>query len=359
MHGPERFVMSATAPRQLASRRLRALDDAEAVFADMVERGFTDGLPVIPPTEAAVWKMLDYARMLPDEPISIVPPDNAMVTAEKLAINAVMAGCLPEYFPVLVAALRASAAPEFNLLGIQTTTSPVAPVIVVNGPIRARIGINSERGCLGPGWRANATIGRALRLVLVNMGGCPPGEIDKAIHGMPGKFTFCFGECEEQSPWPALHVERGFAADESVVTVFGGQGTHNILGMFRTPENLVHVLADGMRFYGSNGYLRGTGTPLIIMSPGHAATFASHGWDKARLKAALFEATQIPRAQIPDEQQLSRPVYADYAPDEMVLPCERAEDIQIVVAGGPEGYHITYVPSFSNVTLSSCAIQIP
>ena len=329
------------------------------MFDDMYGHGFTDGLPVIPPTEEAVWEMLDLAGVSPDETIAIVPPDNVAVSAEKIAINAVMAGCLPEYFPVVLAAVKAAVEPQFNLLGIQTTTSPVAPVVVINGPIRARIGVNSQRGCLGPGWRANATIGRALRFVLVNMGGCPPGDIDKSIHGMPGKYTFCFGELEEESPWPPLHVERGFDREQSTVTLFGGQGSHNILGMFRTPENLVHVLSDGMRCYGFNGYLRGTGSPLIVMSPGHARTFADHGWDKDRIKQALFEQSQIPRSHIPDEQQLSRPVYADYPPDQMCLPCRRPEDIHIVVAGGPEGYHIVYIPSFSNVDASTMAIPMP
>jgi hypothetical protein len=341
----------------LVSRRVTAPADFRGVFDDMYGRGFTDGLPVIPPTEEAVMEMLAFAQLAPDAVIAIVPPDNAAVTAEKVAINAVMAGCLPEYLPVVIAALKAAVEPKFNLLAIQTTTNPVSPVVVINGPIRKALDVNSRRGCMGPGWRANATIGRALRLVLVNAGGCPPGEIDKAIHGMPGKYTFCFGELEEDSPWVPLHVERGFAPEQSTVTLFGGQGTQNILGMFRTPENLVHVLADGMRCYGYNGYLRGNGTPLIVLSPGHAAIFAQHGWDKARLKIELFERAQIPRSHIPDEQHLSRPVYADYAPDQMCLPCRRAEDICIVVAGGPEGYHMVYIPSFSNVEPSTALIE--
>jgi hypothetical protein len=260
--------------------------------------------------------------------------------------------------PVVIAALKAAVEPQFNLLAIQTTTNPVAPVVVVNGPIRNQIELNSRRGCLGPGWRANATIGRALRLVLVNMGGCPPGDIDKAIHGMPGKYTFCFGELEEESPWLPLHVERGFAPEQSTVTLFGGQGTQNVLGMFRTAENLAHVLADGMRCYGYNAYLRGTGTPLIVLSPGHANTFAQQGWDKRRIKEELFERAQIPRSHIPDERQITRPVYVDYAPDQMCLPCRTPEDICIVVAGGPEGYHMVYIPSFSNVEPSTAAIQL-
>src|ERR1700730_17999819 len=174
----------------LVSARFKVTNDFGAAFTDMCERGFTDGLPVIPPTEAAVRAMLDAVGMQPNELIAVVPPEGGPATAEKVAVNAVMAGCLPEYFPVVIAAMRAVTEPKFNLLGVQTTTNPVGPVLIINGPVRTALKINSGRVCLGPGWRANATIGRALRLCLLNIGGCPPGEVDKAIHGMPGKFTF-------------------------------------------------------------------------------------------------------------------------------------------------------------------------
>lgn len=343
----------------LMSRRLRVAGTFEAVFDDMYAKGFTDGLPVIPPTEESVAAMLAGAQVGGDEVIAVVPPDNPSVTAEKVAINAVMAGCLPEYFPVVLAALKAVAEPGFNLLGVQATTNPVAPVLVINGPIRNELNINCRRGCLGPGWRANATIGRALRLTLMNCGGCPPGDIDKAIHGMPGKFTFCFGELEEDSPWEPLHVEHGMSREQSAVTAFGGQGTQNILAFFRSPEGIVHVVADGMRCYGYNGYLRALGNPLIVMTPGHARIFAQHGWDKKRIKHELFVQAQIPRSHIPSEQQLLTPVYVDHSPDQMCLPCESEDDIAIVVAGGPEAYHITYIPSFGNTALSTEEIRVP
>jgi hypothetical protein len=342
----------------LVSNRIRAPNDLRAVFDDMERRGFTDGLPVIPPTEERVHEMLDYVGMAPDELIAVVPPEGGPATAEKVAINAVMAGCRPEYMSVVVAAVRAVTQPQFNLLGIQTTTNPVAPVLVVNGPVRERIGINSRRGCLGPGFRANATIGRALRLVMLNIGGCPPGDVDKAIHGMPGKFTFCFGELEEESPWESLHEEQGFRKEQSTVTAFGGQGTQNLYAAMLAPEHIVHMLADGMRVYGNNGYLRAVGSPLVIMSPGHARIFADHGWDKARLRAELFERTQIPRAYIPSAPQLSKPVYSDYPPDAMCQLCNAPEDIKIVVAGGPEAYHITYVPSFGTTVPTTAEIAV-
>jgi hypothetical protein len=342
----------------LSSERLRVRNDARAIFDDLYARGFTDGLPVIPPTEEAVADMLEHCGLRPQDEIAVLPPANSVATAEKVAVNAVMAGCLPEYLPVVIAALQAMTAEGFCLLSVQTTTSPVAPVLVINGPIRERIALNTGRGCMGPGRRANATIGRAVRLALVNIGDCPPGEIDKAVHGMPGKFSFCFGEREEESPWEPLHVERGFAATQSTVTVYGGQGTQNILGMFRQPENILHVLADGMRSYGHNGYLRGSGTPLVVMSPGHARILGEHGWDKQRIRNELFERTRIRRSEIPAELQITRPVYADYGPDELCATCRTPSDIHIVVAGGPEPYHIAYIPSFSHVQAQTAAIAV-
>src|SRR6185295_19343688 len=202
----------------LVSAKLRVENDFGAVFSDMYGRGYTDGLPVIPPTEPAVRAMLEAANLEPNALLGVVPPEGGPATAEKVAINAVMAGCLPEYFPVVVAAIRAITEPKFNLLGVQTTTNPVGPVLIVNGPIRNEIGVNSGRGCLGPGWRANATIGRAIRLCMLNIGGCPPGDVDKAIHGMPGKLAFCFGEAEEESPWQPLHVDNGYTRQQSTVT---------------------------------------------------------------------------------------------------------------------------------------------
>jgi hypothetical protein len=304
-----------------------------------------------------VLAMLAAARTPPDELIAVVPPERGPATAEKVAINAVMAGCLPEYFPVVVAAMRAVCEPKFNLLGVQTTTNPVGPVLIVNGPIRTQLDINCGRGCLGPGWRANATIGRAIRLCLLNIGGCPPGDVDKAIHGMPGKFSFCFGEFEEQSPWAPFHVDNGIARTQSTVTAVAGQGTQNIYAALHDPADVVTMLADGMAVFGNNGYLRAVGNPLVIFSPGHAKLFAEAGWSKQRVKQALFERTKILRKRIPRATQLSKPVYDEYADDELCLLCQKAEDIIIIVAGGPEAYHITYVPNFGTTVYSVIEIK--
>ena len=342
----------------LTSRRFKVDGDSRAVFADMYGRGFTDGLPVIPPTADAVQELLDYVGMPADALIAEVPPKNGAATAEKAAINAVMAGCLPEYFPVVIAALKAVVEPKFNLLSIQTTTNPAAPVLVINGPVRNQLEINCGRGCMGPGWRANATIGRALRLILLNIGDCPPGDVDKAIHGMPGKFTFCFGELEEDSPWEPLHVEFGFRREQSTVTAFAGQGTQNLYATLQKPESIIHMLSDGMRCYGNNDYFRAVGSPLVVITPGHAKIFATHGWDKPRVKRELFERTRIPRSYIP-ETQPSGPVYASFPPEQMCEICRTPEDIRIVVAGGPEAYHITYIPSFGTTDPSTVEIIFP
>lgn len=343
----------------LASARIEGLDDIAQFFGDLYGKGLTDGLPVIPPLEKYVRAVIDYVGLPPEQLIATIPPEGGPATVEKLAINTVMAGCLPEYFPVVIAAIRALAEPRYNLLGVQTTTNPVAPVLVVNGPVRKQIGIHCGRGCMGPGFRANATIGRAVKLALLNIGGCPPGDVSKSIHGFPGRYTFCFGELEEESPWEPFHVELGYQREQSTVTVFGGQGTQNLYACFLTPESIIHMVADGMACYGNNGYLRGTGNPVVVFSPGHAGIFAEHGWDKARIKKELFQRTLIPLAQIADERQLSHPIYNDWDRSRSIQLCRKPEDIVILVAGGPEAYHVTYLPSFSSTDRVTQMIEIP
>lgn len=343
----------------LKAQRLRTRNDARAVFDDMYSRGFTDGLPVLPPTQSAVQEMIDQVGLPPDATVATLMPNDDPVTVELAAINAVMAGCRPEYLAVVLAAVKAVSHPDFNLLGIQTTTNPVAPVLLINGPIRGQIDINSGRGCMGPGWRANATIGRALRLILLNAAGGTPGDVDKATHGMPGKFTFCFGELEEQSPWAPYHVEHGWDAGRSTVTAFGGQGTTNAITIYQKPETIVQVVAQSMRCVGYNAYRNAWGSPLIVMPPGHATIFHEHGWDKSRIQHELFERCKIPRREMPEERLLVGAVYDDFAPEDMCLVCRKAEDIAIVVAGGPEAYHITYIPSFGHTDPITVGIDVP
>ena len=198
------------------------IDETEDLVEVCYENGWTDGLPVVPPTPERVERMLGGTDRDPDELIAAVPPKWGRATVEKVAINAVMAGCKPAYLPLILTAVEAVTSEQFNLHGVQVTTSHVGPMVVVNGPIRKQLEINDGFNLFGQGWRANATIGRALRLVCTNIGGGLPGELDRAAFGHAGKYTCCIAEKEEGSPWQALHVDRGFQADDSTVTVFCG-----------------------------------------------------------------------------------------------------------------------------------------
>ena len=227
--------------------------------------------------------MLDGARRDPDEVVGIVAPNLVPVTVEKVAVNAVMAGCRPEYLPVVLAAVEATCTEGFNIHGVLATTFSVGPVIIVNGPVARAIGVNSGVNVLGQGNRANSTIGRALQLVVRNVGGGRPGGVDRATLGNPGKVGLCFSEDEEGSPWEPLSVERGVPDGVSAVTVFAGGGTHSISDQTaRTPEDLSRTLASGLRSVDT----------LLLVSPDHGRTFRDGGWSKARLRAALEQPNQ-------------------------------------------------------------------
>ena len=207
---------------------IRADLDFEAANEALYQAGMTDGLPVIPPTPERVARMLEGARREPGQSLGVMGPGYGKATIEKIAVNAVMAGCRPEYMPVLVAAVEAMLDYEFNLYGINATTHPVTPMLVLNGPVAGRLKVNSGYNCMGPGWRANATIGRAIRLILVNIAGGTPGNGDRATHGTPAKFSFCLAENELASPWAPLHVRRGFSPGQSTVTVHASEAPHEI-----------------------------------------------------------------------------------------------------------------------------------
>ena len=271
----------------LRSRRVElaaAEDEPEAFF----ERGWTDGLPVVAPTPARVLRMLEGTTRPPDEVVALVPPAFAECTVEKVAVNAVMAGCRPEYLPVVLAAVEAACSDEFNMHGLLCTTWFAGPVVIVNGPVARQIGMNSGVNALGQGNRANATIGRALQLVVRNVGGGRPGEIDRATLGNPGKYTFCFAEDEEGSPWEPLAVERGVPEGTSAVTLFAGYGPHAVADQLsRTPESLARSLAWALEgiFHPKLAFYTDA---VLVISPEHARVFREAGWDKARLRAELL-----------------------------------------------------------------------
>jgi hypothetical protein len=330
----------------LRARRIdiAPLDDP---FEFMFDQGFTDGLPVIPPAPERVLRMLGGTRRDAQEVIGIVPPNMAPVTIEKIAINAVMAGCKPEYLPVVIAAVDAALTPEFNAHGVMATTWGATPVIVVNGPIRNRIGMNMGMMALGYGNRANATIGRAVKLVLRNLGGARPGEIERSTFGSTGKFTTCFAEWEERSPWEPLHVERGFKREQSVVTLFGIEsGSRQIADQTsRTAHALVGSLGLGLQAcWHPKSY--GAGDALLVVSPEHADTIARDKWGKADVRKRIQEVTSKPLRELIPDDDCGEGVPAarlgikgtDPAQLEQRLSKFRsAANIHIVVAGGEAG----------------------
>ena len=277
------------------------LGDAEDDVEAMYDRGWTDGLPVVAPTQARVLRMLAGTSRGAQETVAIVPPDLVSCTVEKVAINAVMAGCLPEYFPVVLAAVEAACTSTFNAHGLLATTYFSGPVLVVNGPIAQRIGMNSGVNVFGQGNRANSTIGRALQLVIRNVGGGVPGGVDRATFGNPGKVGFSFAESEDAAAaagWVSLATERGMPEGTSAVTLFAGEGPRAIVDQkSRTAESLVKSFAACLRTV-AHPKLPLAFDALVAVSPEHLRTFAGAGWDRARLRAELFALLTIPGSEI-------------------------------------------------------------
>ena len=265
----------------LRSRRveLAALEDE---WEAMWDRGWSDGLPVVPPTEARVLRMLEGTTRAPSEIVATVPPTLVECSVEKVAVNAVMAGCEPEHLPVVIAAVEAACTDEFNMHGVLATTMSVGPVLVVSGPIAKRIGMNSGLNALGQGNRANSTIGRALQLVVRNVGGGRPGEVDRATFGSPAKVGFCFAEDETGSPWTSLAESRGWRSDQSTVTVFAGESPRILADeKSRSPESLTRHLAQALQATVSPRMMLGIDA-MLVLSPEHMARYADAGWTRDR-----------------------------------------------------------------------------
>ncbi len=319
---------------RLASRQVE-VGDAEDLMEACYERGWTDGLPVVPPTQARVMRMLQGTTRAPDEILGLMPPDLAPCTVEKVAINAVMAGCKPEYMPVVLAAVEAALIDEFGMHGVLCTTMFVGPVVIVNGPIAKAVGMNSGVNALGQGNRANASIGRALQLVVRNVGGGRPGEIDRATLGNPGKYTFCFAEADD-SVWEPMSVERGFSREASTVTLFAGEGVQGIVDQkSRTPESLARSFALSLRAV-DHVKLAMAGDALLIVSPEHSRVFIDAGWSKARLREELERLLQLPG----DELVVGAGGIAEGLPAAVagtVVPKFRPGGLNIVRAGGTAG----------------------
>ncbi|MEY4948591.1 MAG: hypothetical protein RL698_802 [Pseudomonadota bacterium] len=326
---------------RLEARAIEIGDDEdpdEALFA----RGVTDGLPVVHPTEERVLRMLGGTRRDPREVVALVPPNLAPATVEKVAINAVMAGCRPDYLPVVLAAVEAACSDAFNMHGVLATTYFAAPLLVVNGPIRARIGLNSGINVFGQGHRANATIGRALNLVVRNVGGGRPGEVDRATLGQPGKFTYCIAENEEASPWEPLHVERGFAREDSTVTLFAAEAPRAIVDQAsRTASGLATSLGLAMQSVAHPRW-GGYGDVFLVLPPEHVDTIARDGWTKDDLRRRIQEVTARPLSELLADDDCREGLPAKLAggrdPSEVrVSKFRDPAKIHVVVAGGPAG----------------------
>lgn len=321
------------------------IDDQEALYA----RGWTDGLPVVVPTPEKVASMVAGSGRDAAERVGPIPPRYRHGTIEKIAVNAVMAGCRPEYFPVVLTALDAALDPDCQLYGIQTATNTTSPLFIVNGPLARKLDINARGNVFGQGARANATIGRAVALTLRNIGGDIPCETDMSTHGHPGKFTACIAEAEEDSPWAPFHVDAGFPADHSTVTVIGASAPQNIFtyGCETGQDVLEHFIGATLGL-GHNNIMFQTG-PLFVVSPEHAATMARDGIGKKDIQNALFQRARIPLSRFAERtvrglHHRRARWFAEVGDPGHIGIADRPEDIHIVVAGGA-GIHSLFVPT--------------
>ncbi len=346
----------------------------DSIYELFYKNGWTDGLPIVPPTRERVDKMMSTVKRPANECVALLAPNMGEATIEKLAINAVMAGCLPSYFPIIVAAVEALADPRFNLYSINTTTNPTSPMLIVNGPVRNHVDINCSWGVLGPGWRANATIGRAISLIMLNIAGRIPGKVSKAVIGHPGRYGMCIGEREEESPWEPLHVERGFQQSESTVTVVSPGGVHSLEDLGNTTAaSLLTDLAGGLHLSSTLNTqpFWGLGEAVLIMCPDHARILAREGFSKQDVKRYLCEHIQIPHSFF-SEGTLNRMVGMDtgehpyhvdrqkmikdglikdgqkQVTDKGVSLFARPDQILVVVAGGDGRIHSAYCPTWGD-----------
>ena len=325
------------------SRYVELEDSFEAINGYLYAQRMTDGLPVVPPTEERVAAMVAGSGRPAGALVGEVPPLNARATIEKIAINAVMAGCEPAYMPAIVAAVEALLDTAFSAHGIQTTTNPVGPVIMFNGPIRHMLEINCGAGCLSSGDKANVTIGRALRLVMVNVGGATVGDVDKAALGWPGKITCCcFGENEEDSPWEPYHVEHGFRKEDSTVTLIPASGMWPITDSSPDPENVLHHLTYGMATTGhAGGLVPERHEQILIVSPVIAQNVARLVRTKDDLKRHIYENAWIELAWYPPNRHEGAVAKLKELGISMrngkVPICEGWEKIVVICAGGKGG----------------------
>jgi hypothetical protein len=323
----------------------------DRVYDEFMRREWCDGLPIVAPTRERVDAMLAGARADGAESLGLMPPLWRECTLETMAVNAVMAGADPSYFPVIVAAVQAMLEPAFNLYGVQATTHPVAPLLIVSGPHARAIGLHAGSGLFGPGFRANATIGRAIRLILLNIGGAWPGRHDMATQGSPAKFSYAIAEREDASPWAPLHVGLGFRADESVVTVYGGEPPHNVNDhVSTTAPGILNNIADAAATLGSNvGWYFSQSQLLVVLGPEHAATVAADGFGKEDVQRFVFEHARLPLGRLRLGGMWGMhdwPAWMRKTTDDSVmLPLVPTPDDVLVIVAGGSGKHSAVVPN--------------
>jgi len=302
--------------------------DAEDALEILYARGVTDGLPVVPPTPERVRAAVAASGRDGDELVGLVAPRLGRATVQKIAINAVLAGCRPEYLPAVIAGVEAICDPDFALVGVSGTTDAVTPLLIVNGPVRQALDVNCGAGVFGAGWRANATIGRAVRLVWANVGGAAPGVISMSTFAQPGRYSYCIGEREEASPWEPLHVEHGFAARDSTIAALAAEAPQIVVDAHhRAARDVAATIARSAEAIASHAQ-GDLGDTVLVIGPEHAGTIAGDGWSKADLREFVWERA---RAEV----------------DGARVPKFRTPaNLHILVAGGTAGRFSAWIPGW-------------
>jgi hypothetical protein len=341
-------------PADLASRRFTVEDETDPVEF-CFRQGWTDGLPVTPPTESRVRAMLEAARLDPKQEVAFVTHRAVSITAEKVAVNAVMAGCLPVYMPVVVAAVEGIGDPRWSYHGPGTSTAGAGVLMIVNGPIARALDIHAGDNLFGPGWRANLTIGRAVRLVMRNVCGSRPGTLDRGTLGHPGKLSYVIAENEAESPWPPLHVERGFAPEQSTVTVVAAEAPHQFYNQLsRTAEGVLTTLCDDMRI---SGNVMGQPHYVLVLAGEHMRVIAGDGWSKADIRRYVFEHTQSSQAHLKRTQRMAGAVEPG-DDTRMRSLLASPDDLLVVAAGGRAGAFSAYIPGWGSSRASAAVTKV-
>jgi hypothetical protein len=331
-------------PAALTSKRHTVAESGDAIEF-CFQQGWSDGLPVVPPTEGRVGAMLEAAHLDPKQEIGYVTHRAVSITAEKVAVNAVMAGCKPEYMSVVVAAVEGISDPAWSYHGPGTSTGGAGVLMIVNGPVARDLDINAGDNLFGPGWRANLTIGRAVRLVMRNVCGSRPGTLDRGTLGHPGKLSYVIAENEAESPWTPLHVERGFQPEQSTVTVMAADAPHQFYNQLsRTAEGVLTTLADDMRV---SGNVMGQPHYCVVLAGEHMRTISAEKWTKADIRAFVFEHTQNSLAHLKRTGRMAGTVQP--GDDSTMRPLvASADNILVVAAGGRAGAFSCYIPGWGS-----------